>query len=61
MCRKVIVTKATITVAAACEITAALPNPNRSNSAAISDATVVSPAQPSASDASVTPSWTAER
>ena len=29
--------------------------------AAMSDATVVSPAQPSASDASVTPSCTAER
>ena len=61
MWRKVMVTKATITVAAACVITAALPIPMRSKSAAMSDATVASPAQPRASEASVTPSWTADR
>jgi hypothetical protein len=61
MCRKVIVTKAMMTVAAACDTTAAEPNPSRSNSVAISDATVVSPAQPNASEASVTPSCTADR
>ena len=54
-------TKAMITVAAACEITAADPKPSRSNSVAMSEATVASPAQPSASEASVTPSCTAER